>query len=90
MRGAPLVERQRQRMRRLAADPVYRAALIPQLSRGAREATEFVELTCVVCGAPFQTRAASCGPGKTCSPAYVARRAQVLREHQSARQAPEA
>ena len=93
IRHPELAERQRQRMRRLAADPVYRAALIRQLSRGAREATEFVERTCVVCGTSFQAFAARvrAGEGKTCSPdCSRARRAQVLREHQPARTAPDA
>jgi DNA-directed RNA polymerase sigma subunit (sigma70/sigma32) len=93
LRDPALRERLRQRMRQAVADPAYRAALVRRLSKGVREKSEMVERRCVVCGLPFQTRAAlvRAGQGKTCGPVCSrARRAQVLQEHRPARTAPEA
>jgi hypothetical protein len=74
------------------ADATERAALVRRLSKGAREGPEYVEQTCVICGKSFQALASRVrvGEGKTCSPPCThARRAQLMREHQPARTAPE-
>jgi hypothetical protein len=93
VRDPRLVERQRQLMLRKVADPTERAALVRRLSKGAREGPEYVERTCVMCSKSFQALASRvrAGAGKTCSPPCTrARRAQLMREHQPARTAPEA
>ena len=77
----------------LPANPSFVPSLgLTRLSKGAREGPEYVERTCAMCGKSFQALASRvrAGKGKTCSPPCTrARGAQIMREHQPARTAPE-